>query len=73
MSRQGHDSNYPNQLYGWQILDNSGWGLYSEDGTQVLKIGPTGAVFSLPGLPTSDPHVANQIYSSSGTLKISAG
>jgi len=30
-------------------------------------------VLMLPGLPTSDPHVAGQVWNSTGTLKVSSG
>ncbi len=71
MARQGHDSNFPNQLYGWQIMDDGSWSLYSENGTALITTSQSGVFF--PGLPTLDPHVVNQAWNSAGTLKISSG
>lgn len=71
MGRQGHDSNFPNQLYGWQIETNGSWSLYSQNGTALITTSQAGVFF--PGLPTADPHVVNQAWNNAGTLKVSAG
>lgn len=60
--------------------DDSGAALlhltYDTDGNQSMvtafTVGPRGEV-SISGLPTSDPHVLNQLWNSAGTLKVSAG
>jgi hypothetical protein len=41
-------------------------------GVAAFQIDPSRKVF-LPGLPTSDPHAAGQLWNSGGTLKVSAG
>jgi hypothetical protein len=72
MTRQGHDSSFPNQAYGWQIDDNSGWSLFDETGVKRLTCGPAG-VITFPNLPSSNPHVVGQLYSNGGVLTLSAG
>jgi hypothetical protein len=44
--------------------------LRSHNGNVIVS--PDGFVL-MPSLPTSDPHVVGQVWSSSGTLKVSAG
>jgi hypothetical protein len=46
---------------------------YDSDGNYIFRAIQSGGILKMPGLPTEDPHVVNQLWNDSGVLSVSAG
>jgi hypothetical protein len=57
---------------GWLVTSNTNVPfMFAPNGKLMLQL--SDGVQKMPNMPTSDPHVVNQLWNSSGTVKISSG
>lgn len=64
-----HDGPDPN----YQVRIDGGTTYGPGDGTYPVSIDYVGGVWTVPNLPTADPHVAGQWWANSGVVTVSAG